>query len=403
MRVFKIMPLTHQSVKFLELDNKKQAKQNVLLPLNYPIQQKYFNENYGFDLNTYEIKHYNEHLALLSSFLKNSADEWCMVFEDGVQLMYEFSWYSENLSNLPAGTELFFPFDKFQNLNDIKAPKLCAGKLAHFWGSHIYFINRSGASKILSRNFIDRPFDEMLLELSFKDQLNTIYAETGWFEFDEKKSPSFLNRYNSIKSAMMNHPAWSPGQKKSAVQLLHQLARHAEKLGIKLMPHAGTLLGHVRHGGIMPWDDDIDISILHTDLEEFLFSIKEEGLINYTEWIYKKTGSVYYKFWIPGGEAVDGYTYTFPFIDFWLVYDKGKEVHMTDGYTFDKKKYLDITEIEFEGCGLFVQRNPEIILDAMYNNWNKQIQVFSWCHRTKKSMFKKLTLEIEVDENGRLI
>lgn len=369
----------------------------------YEVDHKYFNITYGFDINDYEIDYYRCQVAVLTDFYERSEEDWCMVIEEGVKLNYSFEEISLFLEQVPEDTELFFPFDKLKDVKNIQAPKMCASQIAHFWGSYIYFVKRSGINKILSRNYIDRPFDEMLLHLSFTDQVNTIYAETGIFEFDEKKSRSFINRYQSVRYAMMNHPAWNADQKQSAVKLLNQLADHADRLGIKLMLHAGTLLGHVRHGGIMPWDDDIDISILFCDLEKLLTSLKEEGLINYTEWIYKKTGAIYYKFWLNGGEAVEGYTYTFPFIDFWLVHDKGDYLHMTDGYTFDKQRYLDLTEVEFEGCKLFVQREPEMILNEMYNGWNKQIQIFSWCHRTKKRMFKKLTLEIEVDSMGRLL
>ena len=370
---------------------------------DYVVDHSYFNAAYGFDISSYEIDYYQGQLAILADFYEKSEEDWCMVIEDEVKLNYGFEEISSFLEQVPNGTELFFPFDKLKDVKNIQAPKMCAAQIAHFWGSYIYFVNRSGISKILARKYIDRPFDEVLLQLSFADQIYTNYAETDWFDFEEKKCRSYISRYRSVKHAMMNHPAWDPYQKQRAVKLLSQLVGHADKLGVKLMPHAGTLLGHVRHGGIMPWDDDIDISILYSDLEKFLISLKEEGLINYTEWIYKKTGAVYYKFWLNGGEAVDGYTYTFPFVDFWLVHDQGDCLHMTDGYTFDKQSYLDLIEVDFEGCKLFVQREPQMILNAMYDNWDKQIQIFSWCHRTKRRMFKKLTLEIEVDAVGRML
>lgn len=52
------------------------------------------------------------------------------------------------------------------------------------------------------------------------------------------------------------------------LKLLRQLTSYCDEHDISYVLFYGTLLGAVRHGGYIPWDDDIDIAMLRYDYEK---------------------------------------------------------------------------------------------------------------------------------------
>lgn len=52
------------------------------------------------------------------------------------------------------------------------------------------------------------------------------------------------------------------------LSMLHELDRVCKKNGLKYALSSGTCLGAVRHGGFIPWDDDIDVYMSWSDAEE---------------------------------------------------------------------------------------------------------------------------------------
>ena len=60
------------------------------------------------------------------------------------------------------------------------------------------------------------------------------------------------------------------------LEMLVEVDRICRKCGIRYNIIAGTLLGAVRHGGYIPWDDDADVALLRPEYEKFRKACKTE-------------------------------------------------------------------------------------------------------------------------------
>ena len=94
-------------------------------------------------------------------------------------------------------------------------------------------------------------------------------------------------------------------------RLLEIFQNIAEQEGISFWLCEGSFLGAARHGGVIPWDDDVDLQFLAQD-EKAFWQTREEFWRQGCE-LAKWWGG--YKCFFRDGKSVRGHSHLYPFLD----------------------------------------------------------------------------------------
>jgi len=95
---------------------------------------------------------------------------------------------------------------------------------------------------------------------------------------------------------------------KLELQNLDVITDVCQKLNIEFFLYGGSLIGAVRHGGFVPWDDDLDIAMLRADYMRFVEEAPKYLPENYylqTPYNDKRSPYVYSKLRLQGTKCVE--------------------------------------------------------------------------------------------------
>ena len=199
-------------------------------------------------------------------------------------------------------------------------------------------------------------------------------------EKEKEKEKECTENYESITSI----------DKIELINLLKILTEYLNENNITYWIIGGTLLGSVRHGDIIPWDDDVDIGILEKDFDKLI------GLNS----IFKSLGYEIVHDWKIHKFRKIGISY--PFVDIFIYANIENTYHMNredlrekwpnEYYTHDE--LLPLKKYKFGDLILDGPNYPIGYLNRMYPDWQVYgIQTFN--HKTMSNTNYKVILDYE--------
>lgn len=360
------------------------------LAKKYKLDLNQYKEKHGFGLSKLEINETHQHIQALEDFMA-SKENYALIYStlQNPNVIHDFDISEDDWNFITLQPETKSKYVPQQGY-----------RLGYKWADMNYLVSREGATVILDRiRDIDQTYCDIILGLILDGKLSSFSFEDDRFGFDIKVPTYNENRNQEILLTILSKNRWNTHDKRKIRELMQITFQESKELGIDIFINEGTLLGCIRHGKIMDWDDDLDIAIDSRNVKVFLDKLKQNKNIEIgTAHLYGK--HLFYKIWLKDCKEIRGHKHRFPFIDIWPFEIIESQLKYDFGYSYPSEDIFPLQEIEFEETFVKVPKNSLLYLNIRYPGWKNKVVFYPYCHQIERTTEKLLEAYIRVDDKG---